>query len=279
MDAEDAGAAMQARGYAPRGFAADGLVHTVYRKGTGAPVLVLHELPGLDEPNVGFADRLAAAGFEVHLPWLFGPALRSDTLGNWRRLCVSAEFGRLQAGVSAPVTDWLRALAAGLVAQRPGQRVGVVGMCLTGAFVVPLILEPGVVAAVASQPALPLSLPHLLTGWAPSGAWRRQLNVADADIAAAAEVARREGKRLLLQRFRADRACPHERLVRLAEAFGAQAELHEDARPGERWRTLRFAPHALLTHEYAAHGDDDAVTRQAFARVVAFLRAQLAPAT
>lgn len=262
--------AMRARGHAVRRFAAGGLAHRVFRIGQGRPVLVLHELPGMDGPNVAFAERLAAAGFEVHLPWLFGPALRSATLGNYRRLCTSREFGRLQAGVSAPVTDWLRALAADIAACRPGQRVGAIGMCLTGGFVIPLILEPGVAAAVASQPAMPVDVRYLALGWQRGAAWRTQLNVADADLAAAAQLARREGKHLLLQHFSADRACPRERLQRVAEAFGPQAEVHEYARPGERWRFLRFSPHALLTHEYERHGDDD-VTRQALARVLAFL--------
>ncbi|MEK8049691.1 dienelactone hydrolase family protein [Ideonella sp. DXS22W] len=268
--ADPALAAMAARGYTARPFEAAGLRHTVFSRGQGRPVLLMHELPGMDGPNVAFADRLVAAGFAVHLPWLFGPALRSATLGNYRKLCVSQEFGRLQAGVTAPVVDWLRALAADLVAARPGQRVGAIGMCLTGSFVIPLILEPGVVAAVASQPAMPVDGRYLALGWERDAAWRTQLNVADADLAAAADVARRDGKHLLLQHFSADRACPRERLQRVAEAFGAQAEVHAYQRPGERWRLLRFSPHALLTHEYERHGDGD-VTRQALARVIAFL--------
>jgi hypothetical protein len=47
-----------------------------------------------------------------------------------------------QAGVSAPITIWLRALAHHIFVTEKSPKVGVIGMCLTGAFVKPLVIEP-----------------------------------------------------------------------------------------------------------------------------------------
>lgn len=265
---------MAALGFRSRPFAFGGVERRVFSKGEGRPILLMHELPGLDETNVDFAERLVQAGFQVHLPLLFGRPLQSALLGNFMRLrfCVSAGFARMAAGESGPVIDWLRALAADMadMAGDGRRRVGVIGMCVTGGLAIPLVVVPGVMAAVASQPAAPINFTYLLTGRDGDPAWRRQLNVSDGDIEAAAQCARRDDKRLLLQRFKADRACPHERVARVSAAFGEQAEVHEYARPGERWSSLRFAPHALLTQEYDDHGDHDVATRQALARVIDF---------
>lgn len=255
-------------------FSDGGVSKTVYRKGDGPPVLVMHELPGLTEFATRFADRLVAAGFSVYLPLLFGEPLKRDVWGYYRQLCVSQEFGRLQAGVSAPITDWLRVLARELSARHSGGRVGAIGMCLTGGFVIPLILEPAVTAPVTSQPAVPFSQVFSLTGLG-RGPWMRELNVADADLARAAARARAENLALLALRFRADRICVGEKFERLREAFGPQLEAHElDSPGGFRLRP----PHAVLTEEYDKAGDagPDHPTRVATARVIAFLRERLA---
>jgi hypothetical protein len=48
------------------------ICHNVYTIGEGLPVMVLHEFPGLGRPVVDFGRRLVNAGFQVHLPHLFG---------------------------------------------------------------------------------------------------------------------------------------------------------------------------------------------------------------
>lgn len=260
---------MAALGYAERPFAHGGIEHPVFSKGDGRPVLLLHELPGLAQPAVNFAERLLAAGYQVHLPLLVGEVLQRATLANTRRLCVSAEFARLQAGASAPVTVWLRALAADIVQQRGGARVGAIGMCLTGAFIIPLVLTPGVVAGVVSQPAVPFDPLYLVTGLQRDSAWRSQLNIHDDELRDAAACAQAEGKRLLVQRYSADRLCPAQRIQRIAQAFGAAAEVHEYDEPS--WLRRALNPHALLTEEYDKRPADDAATRQALQRVLDFL--------
>ena len=46
---------------------------TVYRKGEGPAVLVMHEVPGISAEVLRFARRVADAGFTVFMPHLFGP--------------------------------------------------------------------------------------------------------------------------------------------------------------------------------------------------------------
>jgi dienelactone hydrolase len=251
---------------------ARGISKTVYWTGQGKPVLVMHELPGLTEFATRLAGRLAAAGFTVYLPLLFGEPMVRAPIRYFRQLCVAEEFGRLAAGVSAPITDWLRALAGELSARHGGSRVGAIGMCLTGGFVIPLMLEPPVVAPVAAQPAVPGSFLYLFTGLG-RGPWMRQLNVADADLERAAERARAEELTLLAFRFTSDRLCVADKLDRLREAFGDRLEAHELESPGLALRS----PHAVLTEEYdrAPDAGPGHPTRVATARVIAFLRERL----
>ena len=260
---------MDALGYAERPFAHGGIEHPVYSKGSGRPVLLLHELPGLAQPCLNFAERLLAAGYAVHVPLLVGNVLERAPLTNTRRLCISAEFARLQVGKSAPITEWLRALAADIVERQGGAKVGVIGMCLTGAFVIPLVLTPGVVAGVISQPAIPLNKFYLATGIQRGSEWRSQLNIHDDELRDAAACAKRDGKHLLIQRYVNDRLCPAQRVQRIAEAFGTAAKVHEYDEPSLLRRVLN--PHALLTEEYDKRPDEDAATRLALRRVLAFL--------
>ena len=44
---------------------------TVYRKGSGPAVIIIHEMPGLHPGVVAFADRVAEAGMTVFLPVMF----------------------------------------------------------------------------------------------------------------------------------------------------------------------------------------------------------------
>jgi dienelactone hydrolase len=53
---------------------------TVYRRGQGPGVIVIHEIPGLHPLVIRFADRVAAAGMTVFLPSLFGEPGRPVSL-------------------------------------------------------------------------------------------------------------------------------------------------------------------------------------------------------
>lgn len=256
--------------FARRAMTVDHVTHDVYTHGDGPPVILMHELPGLNLHTFAFGRRLAAHGFRVALPHLFGQmepeATTGHSLANLRSLCVSREFGRLAAGVSAPVVDWLRGLARALSAEQGGGRVGAVGMCLTGAFAIPLILEPSVTAAVVSQPSIPWGLGHRA----------RQLNVADDDVRGAADCLRRARRTLLALRFQQDRICQPEKFDRLRMEFGDQLQAHEFDFSGG-WRRFFTRPHSVLTAEYdrAVEAGPNHPTREALRLLVAFLSQHL----
>jgi hypothetical protein len=50
---------------------------------------------------------------------------------------------------------WLRALSARIAEVCEGPGVGVIGMCLTGGFMISLMVDPHVLAPVTCEPALP----------------------------------------------------------------------------------------------------------------------------
>lgn len=270
---ETATPTMASLGFVERGFASGEIDHPVFEKGRGPSVLILHELPGLAMPCVRFAERLIDAGFRVHLPLLVGAPLRHAALANWRALCISVEFARLEAGVHAPITDWLRALAADIADRAGDARIGVIGMCLTGAFVIPLFIEPTVATGVVSQPAIPLRIIYRAIGLG-AGPWMDQLNISDDELQAGAHAAMSDQKKILLQRYADDRLCPGRRLERIGRSFGPQAQLDEYSHPSW-WRRVADPPHALLTEEYDRAGEDDHATREALRRVIELLNEQL----
>ena len=132
------------------------ICHTVFRRGSGAPVVLIQELPGIGQETLALADRLICAGFEVILPHLFGPVGKTSIAGNLARvMCLRKEFRLLSSDRSSPIVDWLRALCREVRDERKCAGVGVIGMCLTGNFAISLIGDDSVLAAVASQPAMP----------------------------------------------------------------------------------------------------------------------------
>ncbi|MBM4362770.1 MAG: dienelactone hydrolase family protein, partial [Deltaproteobacteria bacterium] len=131
--------------------------HAVYERGQGSPVVLLQELPGIGPETLRLAERLVRAGHRVVLPHLFGPLGRVSLVGNTlRALCMRGELAMFARGASSPVVDWLRALCRDVRDRAGGAGVGVIGMCLTGNFALTLVADESVLAAVASQPSLPV---------------------------------------------------------------------------------------------------------------------------
>ena len=130
--------------------------HDIYRRGAGAPVLLLQELPGIGQETLSLADELVNAGFEVVMPHLFGSLGETSIGGNLVRvMCLRKEFWLMSRDRSSPIADWIRLLCREVRDQRGAKGVGVIGMCLTGNFAIQLIGDDSVLAAVASQPAMP----------------------------------------------------------------------------------------------------------------------------
>jgi len=69
-----------------------GISHTVYKRGTGPAVLLLHELPGLSHPTFDLADGFIEQGFTLYVPLLFGKAGDFKVASNVPKLCVNREM-------------------------------------------------------------------------------------------------------------------------------------------------------------------------------------------
>lgn len=133
------------------------ITHDVYTLGAGAPVVLIQELPGIGTETLRLADDLVNSGFQVILPHLFGPLETTQMLRNLVRVfCMRREFHLFVSDQSSPIVDWLRSLCQQVKQANDAKGVGVIGMCLTGNFAISLMADDSVLAAVASQPSMPL---------------------------------------------------------------------------------------------------------------------------
>jgi dienelactone hydrolase len=244
-------------------FKAGKWTRTVYRKGSGPAVIIMHEIPGLHPLVVRFADDVAAAGMTVFLPSLFGTPGKTATRGYAvsqmiQAICIRREFNVWANGRSSPIVDWLRALARKAHAECGGKGVGAVGMCFTGGFALAMMTEPSVVAPVLSQPSMPVGRKG-----------RGMIDASPAEIACAKQRFEGEDLSLLALRFKSDALVPDERFAMLKATFGDRVETHEledaDAAQG-----TGMAPHSVLT----IHLDDrpGTVTKGVETRVIDFFR-------
>ncbi len=161
----------------------DGTSHPTYRKGSGPGVVVVHEIPGVTENVIRFADEVVAAGFTVVMPRLFGsepptPYTPSQLARSMTQVCISREFTTLSTGETTPIAGWLRSLARELHEELGGPGVGALGMCFTGGFALAMMVDTSVVAPVLCQPSVPF----------PVGRTRAaDVNLSPADLAAVKE--------------------------------------------------------------------------------------------
>jgi dienelactone hydrolase len=238
---------------------------TVYRRGNGPGVIIIHEMPGLHPLVVRFADHVAAAGMTVFLPSLFGQPGKDVSMGYaigemLKGICIRREFNVWATNRSSPIVDWLRALARKVHAECGGRGVGAVGMCFTGNFALAMMTEPAVTAPVLSQPSLPL----------PLGSKNRAagMGVSDAEIACAKRRFSEENLSMIGLRFFGDGFVSDARFDTYKKTFGDKFEAIEldakDAAPAP------MPPHSVLT----LHLDDrpGTPTKRAEERVIAFFK-------
>ncbi|APR84454.1 dienelactone hydrolase family protein [Minicystis rosea] len=259
---------MTVEGFTETTFTHEGAARTVYRRGSGPAVVVMHEIPGITPEVKAFATRIADEGFTVFMPHLFGtpnkPMSPLYAAEQMVRACIRREFSVLSARASSPITDWLRALCRHVHAEIGGKGVGAIGMCLTGNFALALMVDPIVMAPVLSQPSLP----------APIGAERRAgLHLSDADLVTIKK--RVEGGCPVLgMRFTGDPLVPRERFDRLRAELGSGFEAIEiDSSPGNPHGIGRDAHSVVTTHLVDREGHP---TRAALERVIGFFRERLA---
>lgn len=263
--------------YTQFAFSSDGYRHCVYHAGEPEhpPLLLMSEIAGFSPGLLQFSRRLIAAGFHVYVPWLFGRFAQRAPIRNAARLCISREFAHLRAGTPAPVASWLRSLASHISRNHGDCHIGAIGMCLTGAFVIPLVLSPHVRAAVAAQPAVPCSLPFAMFSIRTPTSMRA-LNVHDDDISKARERLAAGEAHMLVLRARADRICPAEKIDRMRAEFPVGLRTQEYGEPSSR-NCLGQFPHALFTREHriAPDAPPGHWAHDAFADLVAFFKQHL----
>jgi dienelactone hydrolase len=131
---------------------------SVYWIGQGPGVVLMHELPGLTDFVVTFGREIPASGYTVFMPVMFGKPFPGglERLANETGICINREFSLFSQCKSSPITAWLRMLCGEVHGRCGGLGVGAIGLCLSGGFVLSMMVEKSVLAPVMSEPALPL---------------------------------------------------------------------------------------------------------------------------
>jgi dienelactone hydrolase len=259
-------------GWSPAPFTAAGVTHDVYTRdpdgGLGPGVVLLPEIPGMTPAVLGLGNHLVGAGFSVAVPSLFGepgrPLSAGYVLGTFAKACITREFAAFARGADRPVAEYVRALARSLHERVGGPGVGVIGMCFTGGFALASAVEPAVLAAVGSQPSVPLPL---------GAARKHDLGMSERERTVIAERVRTEGLCLVGLRFTEDSMVPGDRFSELEKAFG----------PG--WRAIPLNsghgnPHGIGKNEHSVLTSADVEqpghpTHEARAQITAFLKDRL----
>jgi dienelactone hydrolase len=205
------------QGYASDPFEYGGIRRDVFRREpAGPPVLVFHELPGLNDSTLRVAERIGAHGdLTPVLPVLLGSAGQDSALQGAVPLCVGWEFVSFATGRTSPIVGWLRGLAARESALAGGSSVGVVGMCFSGGFALSMVVDPLVEVAVASQPSLPLTY----RGWPARKA--RDLGLSPGDLACVKGRVSRGEAVVRAVRYAEDKVSPPARMKRIAQELGS----------------------------------------------------------
>ncbi len=250
-------------------FTHDPWTRTVFRRGNGPAVIVIHEIPGLHPLVVRLADRIAEAGMTVYLPSLFGEPCRPfSTLYQLEStatvLCVRREFTVWATDRSSPIVEWLRALARHAHEECGGKGVGAIGLCLTGGFALAMMTEPAIIAPVLGEPSLPVAI---------TSTRRRAIDASPEEMACARRRLADENLSMIGLRFRSDPFVPDERFETLRREFGDRFEAIE-LDPKEANPEGPSPAHSVLTL-HLRDDEPEGPTRRAEARVIAFFRERL----
>ena len=120
------------------------------------PVILLHELPGLSEATIKYAESLQDQ-FTVYVPLLFGSYGQDSRRKGLQAYHFNGEWWKMyKPRGSRKITQWLHTVLEDIGEQHPQQNIGIIGMCLTGAMPLALLDNESVHAVVIAQPSLPL---------------------------------------------------------------------------------------------------------------------------
>ena len=239
----------------------------VYHAGQGPAVVIMHEIVGLDRDCIELANEIASVGFAVYLPMLFGHPGQEHGMLSGLRFCVRREFRLFAAGQRSPITDWLRDLCTHVHTRNGGPGIGLVGMCMTGSMVFALCACPAVLAAVISQPSIPVS-----TFRAPK--YRKELAISPADLESAKARMLSRGIDILGFRYSADPFCPAERFEEAQRQFGDHFKATTFQTPDVKHQLSRWS-HSVLTGTYRRDQPPSHPAHQARRAIIAFFQERL----
>lgn len=229
------------------------LRHDIYQLGSGAPVVIIQELPGIGQETLALAQRFVDQGFSVYLPHLFGPIGKISLAGNVARVfCMRKEFHLFEANKASPIVDWLKALCRKIKTDSGTKGVGVIGMCLTGNFAISLMADDSVLAAVASQPSMPI-------------AKQAALHMSNDDISQIKQGID-ASEAIYAYRFHQDPICKAAKFEALDTEFNQdKSRIHLKTLPGKG--------HSVLTLDFVDEASHP--TRQALDEILAYFSRQL----
>lgn len=197
----------------------------------GPPVLVLHELNGLSAGPLDFAVELGNHGWTVYAPALFGEYGDSRPIAALGDLKRDTRWKLYDPHDSGPVLDDVAAMVGWISRQHRGQRVIVMGNCLTGGFPLALLGRRDVKAAILCQPALPLTTFWQAIFKNQPEPLRSHMGLPPRDEQAAFAAMKRDGSKVLLGfHYLEDPVAPIEKFDRL-HAQLREAGLEDRFRP------------------------------------------------
>ncbi len=200
----------------------EGVSKPVYRAGSGPGVVLIHELPGMIPECVELGRKIAAEGYTVYMPLLFGEPMQNYGAKPLLWPCVWKEFSVLSTHGKSPAADWLRSLARLAFKERGGRGVGAIGMCFTGRFALSLMMDKELIAPVICQPGTSYS-DHALG--IPQEEWVNAVRRSD-----------EENIPVLGMRFSDDTLCKAARFDTLRAGFGER--FREVVVPGKKHSVL-----------------------------------------
>lgn len=240
---------MELPGFERTEFSFDGTTKDVYKAGAGPAVVLLHELPGMVPECVELGRRIAAEGYAVYMPLLFGEPMKNYGAKPLLWPCVWREFSFLSSKGKSPAADWMRALARLAHEERGGKGVAAIGMCFTGRFALSLMMDKELIAPVICQPG---------SGWKEAG-----LGIPDEEWENAKARSKAENIPVLGMRFDGDSLCKAARFDSLKEGLGEN--FREVVVPGKK--------HSVLTIHFKDLSDADRA--RVWGELTGFLRERL----
>lgn len=223
----------------------------------GPPVILLHELPGVTRNTFLLADAISAKGYKVYLPVLSGtPGKHRGGRLYTLRIAFSPFLQGWRHHHTTPAAEYVVRLAKAIHEKHPGDRMGVIGMCMTGSIPLATLRHGFVNAAVLAQPSLPLLS-------------RRDLGISQRDI----DNAKKRKETIFALRFSHDAISHWERQEEFENALCIKF-LTLNSSP---WNPGKYSDHAhaTLTFEHFDHHHEHGETQNAFDRMVAHLDRQL----